>query len=139
MLIKMQIINSLSNSSILVLPAKKKYLAGLNMTRGTIESAVLWCSILMSRVLRNSHLQVFLGKGILKICSKFTGEHPCRTVISRKLLFSFIEIALRHGCSLVNLLLIFRALFCNNKCGELLLGGSLTPCFSSKLPNSSVC
>ena len=56
MLIKMQIINSLSNSSILVLPAKKKYLAGLNMTRGTIESAVLWCSILMSRVLRNSHL-----------------------------------------------------------------------------------
>ena len=21
--------------------------------------------------------EVFLGKGVLKICSKFTGEHPC--------------------------------------------------------------
>ena len=25
---------------------------------------------------------MFLGKGVLKICSKFTGEHLCRTVIS---------------------------------------------------------
>ena len=30
---------------------------------------------------RGSHLDVFLGKGVLKICSKFTGEHPCRSVI----------------------------------------------------------
>ena len=28
---------------------------------------------------------MFLRKGILKICSKFTGEHPCRSVISKKL------------------------------------------------------
>ena len=35
---------------------------------------------------RNSHPEVFLGKGALKICSKFTGEHPCRSVISIKLL-----------------------------------------------------
>ena len=27
--------------------------------------------------LRSSHPQVFLGKGVLKICSKFRGEHPC--------------------------------------------------------------
>ena len=26
---------------------------------------------------RSSHPEVFLGKGVLKICSKFTGEHPC--------------------------------------------------------------
>ena len=26
-----------------------------------------------------------LGKGVLKICSEFTGEHPCRSAISRKL------------------------------------------------------
>ena len=26
---------------------------------------------------RSSHLDVFLGKGVLKICSKCTGEHPC--------------------------------------------------------------
>ena len=29
---------------------------------------------------------VLLGKGALKIWSKFTGEHPCRSVISIKLL-----------------------------------------------------
>ena len=31
---------------------------------------------------RSSHLEVFLRKGVLKICSKFTGEHLCRSVIS---------------------------------------------------------
>ena len=30
--------------------------------------------------------EVFLGKGAPKICSKFTGEHPCRSMISIKLL-----------------------------------------------------
>ena len=30
--------------------------------------------------------EVFLLKGVLKICSKFTGEHPCRSVISIKML-----------------------------------------------------
>ena len=35
---------------------------------------------------RSSHPEVFLRKGVLKICSKFTGEHPCRSVISIKLL-----------------------------------------------------
>ena len=31
---------------------------------------------------RSSPPEMFLGKGVLKICSKFTGEHPCRSVIS---------------------------------------------------------
>ena len=35
---------------------------------------------------RSSHPGVFLGKGALKTCSKFTGEHPCENVISIKLL-----------------------------------------------------
>ena len=26
---------------------------------------------------RGSHPEVFLGEGVLKICGKFTGEHPC--------------------------------------------------------------
>ena len=34
---------------------------------------------------RSSHPEVFLGKGVLKICSKFTGERPCRNAISIKL------------------------------------------------------
>ena len=62
------------------------------------------------RSFRSSHPKVFLGKGVLKICSKFTGEHPCR-----------IEIALRHGCSSVNLLHIFGTPFPKNTSGRLLL------------------
>ena len=33
---------------------------------------------------RSNCLEIFLGKGVLKIDSKFT-EHPCRSVISIKL------------------------------------------------------
>ena len=68
--------------------------------------------------IRSSHPEVFLRKGVQKIRSKFTGEHPCRSVNSIKLLCNIIEIALRHGCSPVNLLHIFRNLFL-----ELPLGG----------------
>ena len=53
---------------------------------------------------RSSPPEVFLGKDVLKIFSKFTGEQPCQSVISIKLLCNFIEIILRHGCSPVNLL-----------------------------------
>ena len=56
---------------------------------------------------RSSSPEVFLRKGVLKICSKFTGKHPCR-------LCNFIEITLR-------LLHIFRAHFYKNNCGGLLL------------------
>ena len=31
--------------------------------------------------IRSSHPEVFLGKALLKICSNFTGEHPCRSAI----------------------------------------------------------
>ena len=34
---------------------------------------------------RSSPPEVFLGKCVLKICSKFTGEYTCRSVISIKL------------------------------------------------------
>ena len=47
-------------------------------------------------------------KGVQKIRSKFTGEHS-------------VEITLRHGCSLVNLLNIFRTPFPKNTSEELLL------------------
>ena len=71
--------------------------------------------------LRSSRSDVFLVEGVLKICSKFTGEHPCRNVISIKLQSNFIEITLRHGCSPVNLLHIFRIPFSKNTSGGLLL------------------
>ena len=53
---------------------------------------------------RSNRPEVFLGESVLKICSKFTEEHPCRSAISIKLQSNFIEITLSHGCSPVNLL-----------------------------------
>ena len=34
----------------------------------------------------SSRPEVFLEKGVLKICSKFTGKHPCWSAISIRLL-----------------------------------------------------
>ena len=70
---------------------------------------------------RSSHPKVFLKKSVLKICRKFTEEHPYRSVISIKLQINFVEIALRHRCSLVNLPHIFRTYFPRNTSGWLLL------------------
>ena len=70
---------------------------------------------------RSNPLQVLLEKGILKICSKFTGEHPCRSVISIKSQSNFIEITFWHGYTPVNLQHIFRTPFLKNYLGELLL------------------
>ena len=52
--------------------------------------------------IRSSPPEMFFGRGVLKICIKFTGEEPCRDVISIKLLYNVIEIMLWHGCSPVN-------------------------------------
>ena len=54
----------------------------------------------------SSSSELFLGKGVLKICSKFTWEHPCQKAV--------IDIAPWHGCSPANLLHIFRAPFPKN-------------------------
>ena len=81
---------------------------------------------------------VFLGKGLLKICRKFTREDPCQSAISIKLenmqqIYSRTpcrnaiqiklqsKIALRHGCSPVNVLHIFRTASPKNTSGQLLL------------------
>ena len=65
--------------------------------------------------------EVFLRKGVLKICSKFTGEHECGSAISIMFLCNFTEMALRYGCSPVSLLHIFRTPFSWNSSGWLLL------------------
>ena len=65
--------------------------------------------------------EVFLGKAILKIYGKFTGEHSCRSVISVSLQTNFIEITFRQGCSRLNLLYIFKTTFSKNTSGGLLL------------------
>ena len=70
---------------------------------------------------RSSHPEEFLGKRVLKISNKFTGEHPCRSGISIKLQSNFIEITIGHGCSAVNLLYIFRTPFTKSTSEGLLL------------------
>ena len=87
-------------------------------------------------IFRSSRLEVFLGKGVLKICGKFTGEHPWLSVISIKLLCNFMEITLRHGCSPVNSLHIFRTRFLKNTCGRLLL--FLTEMYGVRTPINPV-
>ena len=72
-------------------------------------------------IYRSSHLEVSLGKCVLKIRCRFIGEHPWWSAISIKLISNFIEIALRHGCSPVNLLHMFRTPFLRNTYGWLLL------------------
>ena len=61
--------------------------------------------------------EVFLGKGVLQLCSKFTKQlaQLCN------LQSNFIEITLRHGFSPVNVLYIFRISFPKNIFGRLLL------------------
>ena len=74
--------------------------------------------VVLSRLLKSSHPEVFFGKGVLKIRSKFTGEHLCRSEISIKSQSNFIKIALWHGGSPVNLLHIFKTPFPKNTTGR---------------------
>ena len=53
----------------------------------------------------NFHSEFFLGKGVVKICSKFSGEHPCFGM----------------GILFLNLLHIFRTPFHKNTSECLLL------------------
>ena len=70
--------------------------------------------------------------GVLKICSRFTGEHMPKCDVNKvALLCNFIEIILRHGCSPVNLLHIFRTTFTKNTSGWVLM-------FFSKMSNNQV-
>ena len=69
---------------------------------------------------RSNHPKVFLGESVLKICSKFAGEHPYGSVISIKLLATLPQSHFAMGV----LLHIFRTLF---------LRTPLTGCFWSLL------
>ena len=64
---------------------------------------------------------MILEKCVLKICRKHTGEHSCRSAISITSQSNFIEIALLHGRSPVNLMHILRTSFPKNTTGRPLL------------------
>ena len=75
----------------------------------------------VSSWIKSSPPDLFLEKGVLKKCTAFTGEHTCRSVISIKLLWDFIEILIWDVCSPVNLLHFFRTPFLKNTSRSLLL------------------
>ena len=68
-------------------------------------------SKLVQTKFRSSPPEVFSGKDVPKICSKFTGKDPYRSVILIKLQSNLTEITLKHGCSSANLLHISEHLF----------------------------
>ena len=86
-------------------------------------------------ILQNCYCMTQLGNSNAKnrssppevFCSKFTGEHLCRSVISIKLLCSFIENTLRHVCSPVNLMHIFRAPFFKKHLWKFCMSFSCSP------------
>ena len=127
--IKMKIHKKLSNPSIQLL----LFLIGF----WTVTFKTKY-RLLKPLVFRSSRPDVFLRKDVLKMWSKFTGKHSCRSLTSvtfqsnkikkikirkNQLLSNFIEITLRHGHerSPVNLQHIFRTRFLNNTSGRLLL------------------
>ena len=99
----------------------KRYRNGIEINHWTKMSLMRNAEFFRLSPSRSSRPEVFLVKGVLKISSKFTGEHPCRSVISIKLLCNFIETKLWHRCSPVNFLHIFRTSFSLNTSRWLLL------------------
>ena len=54
---------------------------------------------------------MILGKGVLKICSKFTGEHPCGSAISIKLL---AKKSLMENFIFCAVIVVYRCVFLQN-------------------------
>ena len=81
---------------------------------------VIACHILLKilSIIRSSPPEVFLGKDVLKICSKFTREHPCRSVIAKN---CFATLSKSYFDMSVLLLHIFRTTFPKSTSGKLLL------------------
>ena len=92
-----------------------------SMTISISRHTILLSCICTEYWYRSSPLEMFLGKGVLKICSRFPGEHLFWSVISIKLQSNFIEIVLRYGCSPVNYLHNFITPFRKNTSGGVLL------------------
>ena len=59
----------------------------LELRHWTCSLLINFCTF--SVTFRSSRSEVFLRKGVLKMCFKFTGEHPSQSAISIKLQSSF--------------------------------------------------
>ena len=60
----------------------------------SLQKTLTFIAKVLTIEIGSSRSEVFLGKGVLKKCSKFTGEHPCRSEISVTLQSNFIKITL---------------------------------------------
>ena len=101
------------------LPNKEDFYSTLNkkliIDKGYDDALRIWNESEMENMGKYRESRGVLSNGVLKICREhIAGEHPCRSVIAIKLLCNFIEITLRHGCSFINLLHIFRRPFLKN-------------------------
>ena len=68
---------------------QSKIFREINASKLQGQHAALSNLIYVDVKVMGSHPEVFLEKGVLIICSKFTGEHPWQSVISIKLLRIF--------------------------------------------------
>ena len=86
-----------------------------------VTQVALYFLLLNAHFFGSSRPEVFLGEGVLEVCSKFEWERPCRGAISMKLQSNLVEIGLWCGCSPVGFLRIFGVTFPENTSGRLLL------------------
>ena len=120
---------------------KKGFMTFLPWRYGLSSNTTHLCCFPSQNITKNAETyqppmrDLIIEHHLMKICSKFTGEHPCQSLISIKLLRSFIEITLRHECSPVSLMCIFRTPFTKNTSGCLFLGlfGSMELYYNSML------
>ena len=61
--------------------------------------------LLKNIILKSSPLKEFLGKGVLKICSKLAGEYPCRSgaILIKNTSESFFSISYDHFQNILRL------------------------------------
>ena len=92
-----------------------------NMLSKTWDARPCW----IKEISRSSRPEVFLRKGVLKIWRKLQENTHAEMWFKLILIKLLIQITLRHGCSPVNLLHIFRTPFLKNTPGRLLLDISM--------------
>ena len=55
--------------------------------KSMLHSLSFFCYCFQNKLCRSSSPYLFLGKSVLKVCSKCTGKHPCRSVYIFRILF----------------------------------------------------
>ena len=82
-IVKIELINPTENCLLSIFTVRK-FFYQLNYS---LRIPLMWSKLRSIDIIcRSSHPEVLLGKGVLKICSKFTGEHSWRSAILIKLL-----------------------------------------------------